>query len=77
MSGTVPVPAPAIPATVETPSAVAPPSVPPPIPSSVVTGGGIDRGSLIETLIGVAAVVVLVPLGGLGLIRLIAKAGRP
>ncbi len=76
VSGTAPAASPAIPATANAPSAVVPPSAPPPIPPSVETGGGIDRGALIETLIGVAAAIVLVPLGAWGLIRLIANAGR-
>jgi hypothetical protein len=55
-------------------SAVAPPSLPPPVPQVADTGGGINRGELIETLIGVAAAIVVVGLGAWGLIRLIATA---
>jgi hypothetical protein len=55
-------------------SVVAPPSLPPPVPQVADTGGGINRGELIETLIGVAAAIVVVGLGAWGLIRLIATA---
>lgn len=64
---------PAIPATAATASDVAAPSVLPPVD----TGGGVDRRVIIETLIGIAIAVVIVPLGAVGLIRLIANAGRP
>jgi len=63
---------PAIPATAATASDVAAPSALPP----VATSSGPDRGAVIETLIGIAVAVVIVPLGALGLIRLIANAGR-
>jgi len=64
---------PAIPATAATASDVAAPSALPPVD----TGSGPDRGTVIETLIGIAVAVVIVPLGAVGLIRLIANAGRP
>ncbi len=64
---------PTIPATAATaPDVAAPPALPP-----VNTGGGTDRRAIIESLIGIAVAVVIVPLGALGLIRLIANAGRP
>ncbi len=63
---------PAIPATTATASDVAAPSALPPVD----TGGGTDRRAIIEALIGIAVAVVIVPLGALGLIRLIANAGR-
>lgn len=64
---------PATPATAATASDVAAPSALPPVD----TGSGPDRGAVIETLIGIAVAVVIVPLGAVGLIRLIANAGRP
>ncbi|MDQ2783632.1 MAG: hypothetical protein M3Y58_01370 [Chloroflexota bacterium] len=68
---------PAIPATAATASDVAPPvALPPSALPPVDTGGGPDRRTIIETLIGIAVAVVIVPLGALGLIRLIANAGR-
>ena len=63
---------PTISATAATASDVAAPSALPP----VATSNGPDRGTVIETLIGIAVAVVIVPLGAMGLIRLIANAGR-
>jgi hypothetical protein len=74
VSGTAAVSSPDALATEAAASAIAPPSLPPPIPSVADTSGGIDRGALIETLIGVGAAIVVVGLGAWGLIRLIATA---
>jgi hypothetical protein len=73
-AGTAAVASPDALATAAAASAVAPPSLPPPVPQVADTGGGISRGELIETLIGVAAAIVVVGLGAWGLIRLIATA---
>jgi hypothetical protein len=72
--GTAAAPSPDALATEAAASAVAPPSLPPPIPQVADTGGGIDQGALIETLIGVGAAIIVVGLGAWGLIRLIATA---
>ncbi|MGI8856192.1 MAG: hypothetical protein ACR2JW_10595 [Thermomicrobiales bacterium] len=74
VAGTASAPSPAALATADAASVVPSPSIPPPIPSVVDTGGGIDRGALVETIIGVGAAIVVVGLGAWGLIRLIATA---
>ncbi len=68
-----PVSIPTIPATAVTAPDVAAPSALP----SVSTGRGTNWRTIIEALIGIVVAVVIVPLGALGLIRLIANAGRP
>jgi hypothetical protein len=72
--GTASAPSPAALATDAAASAIAPPSLPPPVAPVADTGGGIDGGALVETIIGVILAVGVVGLGAWGLIRLIATA---
>ena len=72
VTGTASAPSPVAGATVPTASDVAPPSIPP----AVTTNSGPDSTAVIATLIGVGVGMAVIALGGWGLIRLIANAGR-